>query len=103
MRTLRYTSAAIADLADIASHIAKASGDRELAQAFTSRLRRKCAHLAALPGLIGRARPELRPDIRSFSMQNYVLFFRYRDEVFEVVNILHARRDIDAYFADHEL
>ncbi|MNY77174.1 hypothetical protein D3C86_2169900 [compost metagenome] len=49
---------------------------------------------------MGRPRPELRPDIRSFAVRRYVIFFRYIDDVFEVVNILEGHRDIDRYFDD---
>jgi len=29
-----------------------------------------------------------------------VIFFRYRDDMLEVVNILEGHRDIDAFFSD---
>lgn len=61
---------------------------------------RQCAKLAALPGVLGRARPELRPDIRSFAFRGYVIFFRYRGDRLEVVSVLEGHRDIDAHFSD---
>ena len=54
--------------------------------------------LAALPGTMGVARPELLPDLRSVPYGNYVIFFRYTGEAFEVVNILEGHRDIGGYF-----
>lgn len=48
---------------------------------------------------MGRPRPELRPDMRSYAFRGYVIFFRYFGEVFEVVNILEEHRDIDSHFA----
>ena len=45
----------------------------------------------------------MRADIRSFAYKGYVIFFRYVDGVFEVVNIVHGRRDIDAMFGDDSL
>lgn len=47
---------------------------------------------------MGRARPEFHPDLRSFAFGNYVLFFRYVDDCFEVVNIIARYRGIDEYF-----
>jgi plasmid stabilization system protein ParE len=44
------------------------------------------------------ARPVARPDIRSFPYRGDVIFFRYTGDTFEAVNVLHGRRDIDAYF-----
>ncbi|WP_343717085.1 type II toxin-antitoxin system RelE/ParE family toxin [Inquilinus sp.] len=97
MRRLRYLPAAQRDLLDILSFIARESGSLTLAQEFVARLRRQCRHLAELPGMLGRARPDLRPDIHSFPYGNYVIFFRYLDGVFEVVNVLEGHRDIDQH------
>ncbi len=66
---------------------------------FVNRMRQQCGKLAALPGTLGRARPELRPDIRSFPFRGYVIFFRYGTETFEVVNILEGHRDFPGLFA----
>ena len=61
-----------------------------------------CAKLASLPGILGRARPELHPDIRSSAYKGYVVFFRYREDALEVVNILQGHRDIETFFSyDH--
>jgi plasmid stabilization system protein ParE len=63
-------------------------------------LRQQCRKLASLPGTLGRGRAELRPDIRSFALKGYVIFFRYDGDVFEVVNVLEGHRDIVTYFQD---
>lgn len=97
MRRVKYLPAAQRDLLDILTFIARQSGSLALGQDFVARLRRQCRHLAALPGTLGRARPELRSDIRSFPFGNYVIFFRYLDGVFEVVNILEGHRDIEQH------
>jgi len=57
-------------------------------------LRQECAKLALLPGTLGRARPDLRQDIRSFSFKGYVIIFRYAGDALEVVNVLKGHRDI---------
>ena len=98
MRRLHYSDDADRNLVDIALYIANESQSREVALAFVERLRAKCRDLARLPGTIGTARPELREDIRSTPCNGYVIFFRYRDEVLEVVNVLHARRDVARHF-----
>ena len=61
-------------------------------------LRQQCAKLAALPGTLGRPRPELRSDIRSFPFRSYVIFFRYVGNDFEVVAVLEGHRDAEGYF-----
>jgi len=60
-------------------------------------------HLARLPGLLGRARPELRPEYRSATFASYVIFLRYVDgseprETMEIIHFLHGARDIEAFF-----
>ena len=100
MRLLHYTDDADRNLVDIALHIAAESQSREVALAFVERLRAKCNNLAALPGTLGTARPELREDIRSTPCQGYVIFFRYRDDALEVVNVLHGSRDVIRHFEE---
>jgi toxin ParE1/3/4 len=98
VRSLRFSGAALDDIAAITAYIADASGNMDLAQGFAGTLLDRCERLAALPGTLGRARPELRPDLRSIPFKSYVIFFRYLDDAFEVVNILEGHRDIDGYF-----
>lgn len=100
MRRATFLASVQADLLDILTYIARSSGSLTVAQRFVTQLRRRCHELAALPGALGRARPELRPDIRSSSYKSYVIFFRYVDDRFEVVNILEGHRDIEAFFQD---
>jgi plasmid stabilization system protein ParE len=85
-----------ADLVDILEYITRESGSLIIGRRFVGALRLQCRELAALPGTLGRARPELRPDIRSFTFRGYVILFRYVDDVFEVVNIIEGHRDIEA-------
>lgn len=100
MRRLQFTDDANRNFTEIAIHIASESQSRETALGFTERLLGKCSYLASLPGILGTARPDLREDIRSTPCQGYVIFFRYRDEVLEIVNILYRSRDIVSYFGD---
>ena len=88
--------------AEILDYITEANSDATIARRFTTALRDQCAKLASLSSTLGRPRPELRRDLRSFPFRGYVIFFRYGDDVFEVVNILEGHRDIDAFFADEE-
>jgi toxin ParE1/3/4 len=98
MRRLSYTTAARRDLLSIFDYIRTESSSAELARSFVDRLRQQCGKLASLPGTLGRARPEVRPDIRSFAFKGYVIFFRYRGEGLEIVSVLEGHRDIDAAF-----
>ena len=85
MYKLRYLSQARADLLRIRDYIAVESGNREIAVRYTDKLREQCRKLAAINGTIGQSRPELRANIRSFPMGNYVIFFRYDNACLEIV------------------
>jgi toxin ParE1/3/4 len=99
---LRYTDAALDDVAAIAAYIARASNSIRIGERFTDRILDRCEHLASLPGKMGRPRPELRPDLRSVALKGYVIFFRYQDHVLEVVNVLEGHRDITSHFDDND-
>ena len=99
---VRYLPSVQSDLTDILRYIARQSGNPAVGRRFVAVLRRQCEHLASLPGTLGTARPELRPDIRSFPYRGYVIFFRYVDDRFEVVHILEGRRDVLAHMRGKE-
>lgn len=98
MPRLRYLADAQRDILNILDYIEEQSGSTEIAESFVSKLRKRCRDLAGLPGTLGRARPELRPDMRSIAYGTYVIFFQYGDDVIEIVSILEGHRDIDAHF-----
>ena len=46
--------------------------------------------------LAGRERPELRSDLRSFSVGNYIIFYRALPDGVEIVRVMNGRQDINA-------
>jgi len=98
MLTLRYLAQAKDDLISIKRYLASESGDIEIALAFVNKLREQCRKLAELPGQLGRARPELYNNLRSFPFGNYVIFFMYNDDYLDIVTIIEGHRDIESMF-----
>ncbi len=47
---------------------------------------------------MGELRPDLRDDLRSFSVGNYVVFFRQQMDFVEIVRVIHGARDASAVF-----
>ena len=92
---LRIRPEARQDLREIGDYIAR--DDRAAARRFVRLLRDKCALLADNP-CIGRKRPELRPGLRSFPVQSYVIFYRVLEGTVEIVNVIHGARDVEALF-----
>jgi len=83
------------DLMDIWDYIADDSPDR--ADNFLSQIESKLMTLAQNSGL-GRQRPELLPNLRSFSIGNYIVFYQQIDGGIDVIRLLHGSRDIEGIF-----
>ena len=47
---------------------------------------------------IGKARPELLPDVRSVSVASHVIFYRVQGEELQIIRILHGRQDVARHF-----
>ncbi len=99
MRDLVYLDSALDDIDGIFRHIVIESRQLETGLRFTEELRAQCAKLASLPGTLGQAQPELRPELRSFPFKGYVILFRYEGDSFEVVSIIEGHRDIEGLFS----
>lgn len=92
-----YTVAALAqaDLDEIWDYIAE--DNATAADRLLGKLHEKLLLLATQP-LIGQAREELRPNLRSFSVGKYVIYYEPVGERINVLRILHGARDVNALF-----
>jgi toxin ParE1/3/4 len=88
---------ALADLADIWAYIAEDSIRH--ADILADRLNREFRMLARQPEL-GRARPELLANLRSFPVGQYVIFYISRRRGIEIIRVLHGARDLKPIFED---
>src|SRR5512147_2849596 len=95
MARLTITAHARADLQEIHSHIAR--DDPGAARRFVASLRSKARQLAETPGM-GRIREDLRPDLCSFPVGQYVLFYREHAGGIVLVRVIHGSRDLPALF-----
>ncbi len=80
------------DLVDIYLHISR--DNPTAAEKLVRTIDAKCERLARSP-MIGRARPELRPDLRSFPFGAYLILYRAIDDGVEIVRVVHAARNLD--------
>lgn len=60
-------------------------------------LKQKFRLLASQP-LMGQQRPELAANLRSFSLGNYVVFYRPMQDGIQVARVIHAARDMGEQF-----
>lgn len=83
------------DLAEIRHYIAQdnlSAADRLVDEFFD------LFHLLARNPQIGELRAELRPNLRSISHGNYVVFFYPMREGAEIAGVVHGARDMDSIF-----
>ncbi len=68
------------------------------ADQYVDFLKKRCENLAEFPDM-GRDRKELAPDLQSFPIDNYTLFYIAIDEGIDIIRVLNAARDIPALLA----
>ena len=84
-----------ADILEIWDYIADDNVDA--ADLWLDRLDEQLRLLSTQP-LMGRARDELAPGVRSLPFGRYVIFCTPLDNGVDVIPVLHVSRDIDAVF-----
>ena len=96
----RLSALAERDLDEIWAYIAEdaspATADR-LVDAIVERF-----ELLAEQPRMGRLRPEFGEGVRSFTVENYVIYYRYEGDVL-VARVLHGRRDQTATWSEPEV
>ena len=96
MNYYTFTPLAVSDLDNIYEYIA--ADDLVIVGRLLNRFTELFRKLAAMLG-IGRNRPELGEDIRSFPSVNCVIFYRTVEGGIEIMRVLHGARDIEKIFA----
>ena len=98
MSEFRLAPEAEVELDDIWLYVARESGDIEIATRVVERITEHFWLLARYPHL-GRGRDDLRPGLRSFSLDDYLIIHRLvEDDVVLILHIVHGGSDIDALF-----
>lgn len=83
------------DLLDIWDYIADDSFER--ADEFLDRIESKLQALARTPGM-GKRREEFLPNLQSFPIGNYVVFYRTIENGIDIIRVLRGSRDIEEIF-----
>jgi toxin ParE1/3/4 len=93
-RVLRSSLAEL-DLLEIWSYIADDNPDA--ADRFLDLVAEKCQLLAENPEM-GRRREDLAPQLRSFPVGRYLIFYRSMEQGIAIARVLNAARDIPGQF-----
>ncbi len=95
MPLVQRTPLARSDLLDIWLHIADDNVDA--ADRFVDLLDAKTSLVATQP-MMRVARPDLGHDVRSFTVDDYLLFYLPINDGIELLRVIHGSRDIPAIF-----
>jgi len=90
LNRIRRSRASREDVSGIWGYIA--DDDIDADEALIGTLDAKLRLLADNP-MLGRARPEIAPDLRSFAVGNYVIFYEPKPDGILLVRVLHGARD----------
>ncbi len=93
----RFTVPASRDLERIIDYIADRS-NFDSAELFLDRVNEKCTMLSRFPSM-GRKRDELMPDVRSFPVDDYLIFYSPIEGGVEILRVVSGYRDLDNLFS----
>lgn len=96
MTRVRFSPRARNDLDDIWLFIANDSVMN--ADRFIERLVMRCRDTLSVAPNAGRRREELGLGLRSFVIENYVVFYQHRNNIVDILRIIHAKRDLRGVF-----
>ena len=97
---IRLAPQARADLDSIWLYIARESGNAEIATRSIDSITIKFGLFARFPHIGRSLESDLRPNIRTFPVNNYVIFYGVKPEEIRILRIIHASRDAYAVFAE---
>ena len=86
------TAAAQRDLGDIVDYLAVENP--EAARRLVDQLLEAFQRLAEMPGM-GRSQERRQPNLRSWTVGSYLVFYRPAAEGVEIIRVVHGRRDLD--------
>jgi len=88
----RISSEAEANLADNWDYIAKKSGTAEIADRLIESITDRFLLLSNHPYIGRRRDDDLRPGLRSFSVENYVILYRIESGDVLILSVMHGHR-----------
>jgi toxin ParE1/3/4 len=96
---IRIAPQARADLDTIWLYVARESSS-EIATRAVGSIAEKFGLFAKFPHLGRSLESDLRPNVRAFPVNNYVIFYSVKPGEIRILRIIHASRDAQAVFSD---
>jgi toxin ParE1/3/4 len=96
----RFTVPASRDIESIIDYVAGKSS-LGAAERLLKKINQKCTTLAHFPNM-GRRRDELLSSLRSFPVDDYLIFYRPIEGGIEILRVVSGYRDLEALFQDED-
>jgi toxin ParE1/3/4 len=93
-----FSTAALQDINSINDYLLE-TYESKLADQFLDALLRKCDRLVQFPQM-ERSRSELSMNLRSFPLQDYLIFYRVNSDEIEIVRVVSGYQDLSALFEE---
>ena len=84
------------ELKEINRYIARFNSNA--ARRLINRIKQQCKLLADFPEM-GQKCDELEPDLRSFPVENYIIFYPPIDDGVQIVRVISGYRDLEVIFS----
>jgi toxin ParE1/3/4 len=97
---IRLAPQARADIDAIWLYMAQDSASHAIATRVVNSIADKFGLLARFPHLGKSLQSDLRPNVRTFPVSNYVIFYSVKPAEIRILRIIHASRDAQAVFSD---
>jgi toxin ParE1/3/4 len=97
-KVCKFTIPASRDIEGIIDYIADVQS-LDAADRLLHTINKKCQNLAIFPSL-GRSREELSPEVRSFPVEEYLIFYRLVEDGVEILRVISGCRDLQAFFPE---
>lgn len=94
----KFTVPASRDIENIIDYIAEVSSF-DAAENLLNKINNKCKTLTNFPGM-GRRRDELAANVRSFPVEDYLIFYRASTEGIEILRVVSGYRDLENLFSE---
>ncbi len=99
MSNYSFSDEAIKDLDGVCEYVARSNA--KAASKLFDEIRQKCKLIADFPNM-GKSYEKLAPNLRGFTVKDYLILYYPRKDGIDVVHVVNGYRDLEALFSDSD-